>query len=451
MALSATTIWEVRTAGNDTNGGGFTTGATGTDFSQQNAKNTVGNNISTTDAVAVGTTTLTSLTASFTAAIVGNVIYLVGGTGTLPEVWRRVVTFTNATTVVLDATVASGTGITMNIGGAQASLGNVGKSAVSGNTIYIKSGTYSITSASTNVAAGCFTSANGLLIQGYNATRGDFGAPPLLQASGISTFTVLAFTNGPFVVQNIAIDGASLTSSQGFKTSSNGGLFYKCIGKNCTNNAFSVGTSQAPLILCYATGCSTQPAILAQVCYGCESFSNTSTGFSGASLAVFQNCLSYNNSGASSDGFTGVGAADYSNCSAYGNGRDGFRAASTSNASNCLAETNTGFGFNGNSNVFRLFNCGTFSNTAGATNLSGAFTDFTTGMVVGSASFFVNPGSGNLALNNTSGGGATARAAGIPGTFLAGTTTGFLDIGGAQHADPAGAAGMLFIPNLEGT
>ena len=36
MALSASTVWEVRPAtGSDNNGGGFVTGASGTDYSQQ--------------------------------------------------------------------------------------------------------------------------------------------------------------------------------------------------------------------------------------------------------------------------------------------------------------------------------------------------------------------------------------------------------------------------------
>ena len=77
MALPAATVWEVRpTAGSDTNGGGFVAGASGTDYSQQNAANSAGSDISTTDVVATGVATITSATASFTSAIVGNVIYL---------------------------------------------------------------------------------------------------------------------------------------------------------------------------------------------------------------------------------------------------------------------------------------------------------------------------------------------------------------------------------------
>ena len=142
MAISNTQVLEVRTAGNDTNGGGFNSAAAGVDYSQQDTKNTVGNNISTTDAVANGTTTITSATATFTADIVGNLIYLQGGTGALAAGWYQVNTFTNGTTIVVDRTVAAGTGITMNIGGAMASIGgaslagqNVARMIVTGKRI----------------------------------------------------------------------------------------------------------------------------------------------------------------------------------------------------------------------------------------------------------------------------------------------------------------------------
>jgi hypothetical protein len=77
-------------------------------------------------------------------------------------------------------------------------------------------------------------------------------------------------------------------------------------------------------------------------------------------------------------------------------------------------------------------NCGTYNNTSGATN--GTFF-IASGNFTGSASFFVDAPNGNFALNTTSGGGASARAAGIPGVFPGGLTTGYLDVGAAQHRD----------------
>src|SRR5918993_643506 len=55
------------------NGGGFVAGATGTDYSQQDAPQ-----VAVTDAVANGTTTITSDAAAFATTHVGNIIYLAG-------------------------------------------------------------------------------------------------------------------------------------------------------------------------------------------------------------------------------------------------------------------------------------------------------------------------------------------------------------------------------------
>src|SRR3990167_5004487 len=86
MALPATTVWEVRTDGNDANGGGFVTGGAGTDRSQQAAAQ-----IAYTDLVIGGTTTeLTSAAFPFSAAEVGNILNVTGGTG-FTTGWYQVV------------------------------------------------------------------------------------------------------------------------------------------------------------------------------------------------------------------------------------------------------------------------------------------------------------------------------------------------------------------------
>src|ERR1043166_2192361 len=288
LALTANTVWEVRTTGSDTNGGAFdaTIANHGTDYSQQDAKNTVGDNISTTDAGGAGTTTITSATASFTSAIVGNVIYLQGGSGSLTAVWRQVTAFTNSTTVTVDAAVATGTGITMNIGGALLSPAIAAAFRVAGNTVWIKAGTYSITTASTNVAAGCVSDSTGgdtVTWEGYNSTRGDLGTAPVLQAgNAISTFTIFTVTGGSTagsIIRNITVDGAGLTSSQGFNFSRRS-TAYLLTAKNCTNIGITAGSNNF-LVKCVATNITGGTAgILYSNAYMCESYSNTVPGFS---------------------------------------------------------------------------------------------------------------------------------------------------------------------------
>lgn len=445
MALSANTVVEVRTAGNDTNGGAFVTGASGTDYSQQDNKNTVGSDISTTDAVANGTTTITSATANFGTTIIGNIIYLQGGTGGLAEGWYQVTARTNTTTITVDRTVATGTGITMNIGGALASPGMAGGiGVVAGNSVWIKSGTYTITSASTNISNGCVSFSVQIFVEGYNSTRGDLGTPPLLQASGISTFVIFTASQVRSSVRNIRVDGADLTSSRGFAIRA---LGYLLIAENCTNSGFA-GSSEILCISCVATGCSTQAAFASQtggIFSYCIAYDNTITGFSLANSgarALF--CLSFGNSGASSDGFSMANVNTSAiNCVAYNNGRDGFRISDSGSVFSSIAQENAGVGFNitgANAVGIQLLNNAGYDNTGGNTAGTTAKGVRNDGFVTGFAPFFTNAAGNDFTLDDNPFGGGSARAAGFPGTLTPGGT-GYLDIGVLQHQDPAGSGG----------
>lgn len=448
MSLSSATVWEVRSGSSDTNGGGFVAGASGTDFSQQNSKNTVGNNISTTDAVANGTATLTSATAAFTAAIVGNIIYLSGGSGSIAAGWYQVTAFTNATTITIDRTIAASTGMTLNIGGALASPGQAGAVLVSGNIIWIAAGTYLITSAITNVSGGCLSVSVSCGVEGYSSSRGDLGTPPVLQASGISSATLLARTaqNGYF--RNITVDGQSLTAICGVKSDDGGNPSYidKVTAKNCTNSG--IISNRGFLARCVATGCSTTGAgISCSSAWMCESHDNTVTGFSyagQASAGLLVRCLSYNNSGSSSDGFQLGNYFHAVECSAYNNGRDGFRANGSGGAycAYCVSEHNIGVGFNTSNtvtNATSLVNCAGYQNTGGDI---GGTPYYNVGFIHATAEIFNNAAGTDFSPNNTGGGGAAIRGVSI--TFPVASTTSYEDLGAAQSQATGGSGG---IPN----
>ena len=172
MAFSASTVFEVQGGvGSDTNGGGYVTGSSGTDYSQQASAQ-----IATTDAVAAGTTTITSVTAGFTSAITGNMVYLAGGSNSLGADWYKA-TYVSATSITVDRNVAAGTGITMNIGGCLNTIGQACTIAnahvADGFIIYVKAtGTYSIATAlSITNQPGSPVSR----VVGYSSTRGDGG------------------------------------------------------------------------------------------------------------------------------------------------------------------------------------------------------------------------------------------------------------------------------------
>lgn len=427
------------------------TGATWTiDYSQQSAAQ-----FAYTDLASAGTgLTVSSVAKPFGKQQVGNALVITGGTNF--NLGRYVVA---SVSVGLVATVVGPTNITTGVGatgtgglgGALASLGLVGSVFLSSNAVFIKTGTYSVTSASTNIAAGCFSvSTTNNLIAGYGSVRGDLGTPPLLQASGaITTFQLVNLTGSGCVAMNFTCDGVSKTSSAGFRNVGGSGFVYKVAALNCSNVGLSSNSNTTIYVLCRATGCSSQAAIQIMNGFACESYSNTISGFTGGAFGTLKHCLAYNNTGASSDGFAIGGTGECVNCVAYANGRDGFRAIGSSGYTNCIAEANSATGFNNNSQLARFLDCATFNNTSGNT-FGTTYADVIFGLITGVSSFFVNAASGNFALNNTTGAGAAARAAGIPGGFLSGTTTSFLDVGAAQHQD-SGSSGMLFVPNLEGT
>lgn len=424
MALAADTVWEVRTDGNDTNGGGFTTSATGTDYSQQASKRTAGDvtNISTTDTTCNGTTTITSASANFTSDIVGNVVYIAGGTGTLTGAWFRVVTFTNSTTVVLDRTPGTSNNATLNIGGALLTINQAGTNLAISHVAYVLnngSGIYQITANIPNINA---------ILCGYTSNRTLFNSDnrPTIQYNA-STLSLSAGTATAFF--NFIVDGNSQTTAK----PNNGGSHFRIHWINMNTTA-TAGSNY----YCTATNNSAVP--MAGISFFCESYANSSHGFTGSAI----HCLSRNNTGASSNGFNG--GTLLANCIAYGNGGNGFVPTNMTRFFNCIAESNTGAGFAmGTTNGISVTNCAYYNNTGGGiTGGTGVFQFLSGNIAITAGSVFTNAASGDFSLNNTTNQGALLRAAGYPTTFPVSTTgVNYLDIGALQHQDPAGGGGMI--------
>lgn len=435
MALPAATVFEVRTTGSDSNGGGFVAGASGTDYSQQDSAQYSGTNL-----VIDGTTNtkVTSATHNFVATDVGNLIQITAGTGFTTGFYQIVSVASNAATLDRSAGTLGSTGGTFAVGGALVSIGKASSGAVTGCTIYLKAGTYSITSASTNVAGGCMSpAASSVKVVGYSATRGDAptgSSRPVLQASGITSFTIYT-ANSSGSIENVILDGNSLTSGRGM--SGGGGRAYNCKAVNCKNNGFNSGV----YVFCEASGCSGSntagfASCTTMRCYSHDHVSSCN-GFDGGmnTFSIAYNC----NGSGFSDGAAGSMSA--ANCSSYGNAGDGFKlSAGAGNSacviSNCIAYGNTGFGVRGPSSdsgrsVYSVF---VGSNTAGA--VTGTYNG--SGQVTLTADPFTNAAGGDFSLNNTAGGGAAVRGAGVPGTFPGISTTGYSDGGAVQHQDAGG-------------
>lgn len=180
-AIDATTSWEFRASnGSATNGGGFADLNPGTsvNYSIDDADESSAD-FSWTDLAQVqSSTTLTSATGGFTAAMVGNTIQITAGTN-FDAGFYQITVYTDTNTVTIDRTAASagnGSSGTGYVGGAldiltDAFLDNANY-PVAGNIIYVKnSGTMTLTGNIDVAKDG--TDLLMLKIYGYNSTRGD--------------------------------------------------------------------------------------------------------------------------------------------------------------------------------------------------------------------------------------------------------------------------------------
>lgn len=413
-------------------------------------------------AAASGSTTVTSTGASFGKQMVGNSLQIRSGTN-FAAGWYFITNVTNATSIVVDRdphnTVGAASGGTGNVGGCLATPGKAGAAHVGGNTIFIQSGSYSVTSASTNVAGGCVApvagvTANTTRVVGYGTYRLDYSTQPTLTASGISTFKMVTFPSGGNVtLENVILDAASLTSGRcidATASSAQTGLIYRCTLKNAKNNAIN-GFANVWAILCGITGCpgGAGAAVQGVSCLACVAYTNTTTAFAlNQAGSVCIGCLAVNNTSAA-HGFNLSQSSGFSaciNCTSYANTGDGFHVGSADLmflCVNCISENNTAYGFNATAATMGAIAllCGGYNNTTALFNNWGP----QIGTITATGEIFTNAGGNDFSLNNNVGAGALFRAAALPGAaapyLLPGlSTNAYPDCGAVQHKDNSGSS-----------
>ncbi len=235
MAIAAACVWEVRTtatAGN-VNGGFYKTGASGTDFSQQDAAqyNLTGGTSAGAGAVI--------LHASAAADMVGNGLHINSGTNTTAG-WYEIISVIDGVSITVDRNCTTGVGasIAFRVGGALVDgVTGIANQAVAGNTAYVKAGTYTVSGGNNwnwGVLAGT-SSVQGYVI-GYNATRGD---NPTGSNRPQVNFSSGTFLTGSLVTwKNMSFKSANVTSGQGAAFISTGnGSIYNCKFVNTTTTA----------------------------------------------------------------------------------------------------------------------------------------------------------------------------------------------------------------------
>jgi len=412
MALPATTVWEVRTDGNDANGGGFVTGASGTDRSQQAAAQ-----IAYTDLVIGGTTTeLTSAAFPFSAAEVGNILNVTGGTG-FTTGWYQVVSVA-AGVATMDRSVGTGgsTGGTGNLGGAFLTIAQgLTLSTVAGMMVYVRGGTYNITTALSPASLG---GAYRTRLVGYATTRGDLGQPIISVTAAIDGLTPgLGWT-----FENLELDGTSV-GLRGVNPTTVHGTLVNCHIHHFVQYGLSASYEYWSLIRCEVDH--NNVGIWSNAVGGvmdCWVHDNTSDG-----VAVFTTGRVTGNVIANNGGhglIYNYGGLILNNI-LYGNGGDGIRATQSYSfnigagvCENNILVNNGGYGINQPTaqthadypwidyNAF-------YNNTSGARqNVNASPHDVT---LTGDP--FTNAAGDDFTLNNTAGAGAACRGAGFPGTL----------------------------------
>lgn len=438
MALPATTVWEVRTDGNDANGGGFVTGASGPDRSQQAAAQ-----IAYTDLViGVTTTNLTSALNAFTAAEVGNILNVTGGVGFTTGRYQVVSVAAGVATMDRSVGVAASTGGTGNLGGALLTIAQaLTLSTVDQMATYVRGGTYAITVALAPPARGSSTPCR---CRGYSTIRGDLGRPTISV-----TAAVVGLTGATgWVFENLILDGTS-TGTTGINDAG-GNATYKNIKVTGFTGTGVVFTSNTLWDNIEVTGCAagiTSAAGADVAITGAWVHNNTGVGvsFGGRGCTLRESIIS-NNTGAAADGVSvSTGSCNVSSCIIYGNGRDGIRVVAGALVRgggpirNNVCVNNGGYGLNSTTALVHLdfpwidYNA-FYNNTSGAWNNVNASPHDVT--LTGDP--FTNAAGNDFSLNNTAGAGAACRNAGFPGALpgLA-TPLGYADIGVYRHQDPA--------------
>lgn len=452
MALAASAVWEVRSDGSSGNGGFFNASNVnvGTDFSQQAAAQ-----ISVTNGVANGTSTVTSATAGFGASHPGNGIKIGSS-------WYEVVSVSNATTIIVDRTISAASGLTMKLGGAVDSPNTIVGVRVAGNVAYVKAtATYSITSTWTLSDAGSDGAPFSLI--GYTTTRGDNGQVTV-KWTGAGSGVIIDVSGALNILRNFIVDGNGKTADRGLRLNAANCVAINCHGKDCNLSALDAINTGTLLYRCTATttGSATSSGGInltsGGLAHSCISYANAKNGFiTSNSVGYLINCIARGNTTNGLYCF-GTGGFWVFNSVSYGNTGDGLRLDGTPEDQfltifNTIFASNTGYGINATAadysvaanapmHAARRWNNAFYNNTAGVRNQFSAGNNAITLTV----DPFTNAAGNDFSLNDTTGGGASLRGAGVPGgigLLAAAESTGYADVGAVQGLASAPATTLL--------
>lgn len=455
-ALSSTIEWEVRTTGNNANGGGFKPGASGTDYSQQNSAQYALTSIAT---AGTGTTFLTATAAS---NMVGNTLQVISGTNFVTGFFE-ITSVSAGVSVTVDRNICTGVGASgvINIGGGLLTPQKGNDAAVNSNTVWIKSGTYTQTTSIVWSNTGGATSPK--MFRGYDTTHGDSTTRPLITTATDSTKLCDVSGVSGVVWRNINFSNTASTRSRCFSTPSDYCFWLQFTGCKFTGfteaiefdniidyqgTATQVNSCEFTSISAYCiriTGTLMVRGSFFHDCTGTGIFSDGPASI--GSVTVLSSAFRAMNYGIDTDSGTDTRAANVlifiDQCDFADSVNDDIRIQNTTRA---LSVTNSIGYNNGTGGAGKFINApnqlpGIWVNynayaSGDLTNVTAGNSDVT---ITGDP--FTNRASNDFSLNNTAGAGAACRNAGFPSATGPGLFgAGYQDIGALRHQDTGGSS-----------
>ena len=302
------------------------------------------------------------------------------------------------------------------------------QATTAGDIIYVKEGTYTISTSTSNVSNGVLSVASGVSIQGYKTTIGDKAAKPLFT----STVTGTLANNSMVLMNNLdrgssynaTIDSIELNGgSSGFTYGIQVG-YHQVAAFNCKVSNFYYGIDRKAYF-CEGYDCTT--AFYSCECLGCYAQDCTSTAYN--SCSVF-NCISYNNyRGLTSintriDGFVAYGSTQ------YGVYFPSNRDYAGPPYRNLVVVNSGGYGVTGIVNGQPIFNFAGYNNTNG--NLESS-SNWLINEITLTADPFTNPAGGDWSLNSDAGGGELLKSVAMVMPF----GTNYTDVNALQRLVPS--------------
>lgn len=458
MASAANSIWEVRTTGSDSSGGGFVPGTSGSvDYSQQNSAQ-----FALTGIASAGSGN-TILYLSAASSMVGNFANVVSGTNFNTGVYQivSVVVGTSITFATNKAgqSICSGVGAAgvINIGGAFLTLGKAFGVVETGNFIWVAGGSYAITTGLT-LPGSNVPSTNPMSVYGYNTVRGDANAynstRPVISTT--SAITILTTSDGNVDIENLTFStsgGTPAVNGVVFGGNTDRGAFMRNVFVTGPFTTIGIDAFSACIELCEVTGMTTGTPTAA-IRYGSYShFTNCflhdcacpllkANGNAGTTVIGGTYARATGANGFGIDGNDAITPLIVIGANFYNNSQDDIRCTNSYQAvsvENCIFCVNVSGKYGINVGQSRLFSQGInnynfFYLTNGGLARSGLVAGANDVTLSGNP--FTNAASNNFALNGTLGAGSSCRAAAFPGATAYGT--GYIDSGALQHQDSGG-------------